>query len=62
MNEWMNEWMNIIKYKDKSRIMNEWINVKYTDKTRIMNEWMNIMKKGRNLIISLLEHYTSTRC
>ena len=40
MNEWMNEWMNIIKYKDKTRIMNEWINVKYKDKTGIMNEWM----------------------
>ena len=33
--------MNVKKYKDKTRIMNEWINVKYKDKTRIMNEWMN---------------------
>ena len=40
MTEWLNECMKIIKYKDKTRIMNEWINVKYKNKTGIMNELM----------------------
>jgi len=30
MNGWMNECMKIIKYKDRTRIKDEW-----------MNEWMN---------------------
>ena len=34
----MNEWMNIIKYKDKTRIMNERMN-EWIDEW--MNEWMN---------------------